>query len=88
MAHAQAVALSRKAHALTRAASTLRTRDGGRGVGLILADDSVAPWRMAGKDDNGGLGSDRAARRFCESLHGLGALRLMTDRPTFRLYGL
>jgi hypothetical protein len=85
--HADAVILARKAEALTVAAKTLRTRDEGRGLSLILTDDSVAPWRMAGKD-KGGLGSDRAARRLCESLHGMGALRLLTDRPTFRLYGL
>jgi hypothetical protein len=93
MAHAQAVVLSRKAEALADTANSLRTRDGGRGLALILADDSVAPWRMAGRGDKAGqgkkgLGSDRAARRLCESLHGLGALRLLTDRPTFRLYGL
>ncbi len=93
MAHGQAVDLARRAIALTVAASTLRTRDGGRGVGLILTDDSVAPWRMSGKGDKGGkgkagLGSDRAARRLCESLHAKGALRLLTERPTFRLYGL
>jgi Protein of unknown function (DUF1403) len=89
-AHAQAVTLSRKAEGLTVAANSLRTRDGGRGLALIVADDSVAPWRMAGKQGSyiAGLGSDRAARRLCESLHGMGALRLLTDRPTFRLYGL
>jgi Protein of unknown function (DUF1403) len=66
--YAQAVTLARKAYALTTAANTLRTRDGGRGLALILADDSVAPWRMvkesgAGKGGKGkeGLGSDRAA---------------------------
>ena len=92
-AHAQAVTLARKAEVLAAMADTLRTRDGGRGVGLILSDDSVAPWRMARKGDMGGqgkegLGSDRAARRLCESLQAMGALRLLTDRPTFRLYGL
>lgn len=93
--HAQAVTLARKAQALTTAAHGLRTRDGGSGVSLILSDDSVAPWRMVkesgpGKGGQGkeGLGSDRAARRLCESLHAKGALRLLTDRPTFRLYGL
>jgi Protein of unknown function (DUF1403) len=88
IAHAQAVTLARKAQALTAAAHGLRTRDEGRGLALILADDSVAPWRMVNRTGQGGLGSDRAARRLCESLHGLGALRLLTDRPTFRLYGL
>ena len=85
--------MARKAEGLTKAANSLRTRDGGRGLALILTDDSVAPWRMAGKVGKaglgqGGLGSDRAARRLCESLHAVGALRLLTDRPTFRLYGL
>ena len=84
-AHAEAATLARKAETLATAAASLRTRDEGRGLALVLADESVAPWRMAGRD---GLGSDRAARRFCESLHARGALRLLTDRPTFRLYGL
>jgi hypothetical protein len=89
-AHADAVTIARRAEALKAAAATLRTRDEGRGLALVLADDSVAPWRMAGKNAAGqeGMGSDRAARRFCDSLHGLGALRLLTDRPTFRLYAL
>jgi len=99
-AHALSVELARRAEALAAAAGGLRTRDGGAGLALILADDCVAPWRMAGTGKAGvgvtglggsaeqGLGSDRAARRFCESLHALGALRLLTDRPAFRLYGL
>lgn len=89
-AHALAVELSRRAERVTAAADGLRTRDGGAGLRLILSDDCVVPWRMAGhgKDATTGLGSDRAARRFCESLHAKGALKLLTDRPTFRLYGL
>ncbi len=94
-AHALAVDLARRAETLTAATDRLRTRDGGGGLRLILADDCVAPWRMAqpvadrpGRGESKGLGSDRAARRFCESLHAMGALRLLTDRPTFRLYGL
>jgi hypothetical protein len=92
-AHGLAVELARRADVVTLAAGTLRTRDGGGGLTLILGDDCVAPWRMTapgrGKGDaRQGLGSDRAARRFCESLHAMGALRLLTDRPTFRFYGL
>jgi hypothetical protein len=94
-AHASAVELARRAAIMTTAALKLRTRCGGSGLALILADDCVAPWRMAkesGADKGGqgkeGLGSDRAARRFCESLHAVGALRLLTERPSFRLYGL
>jgi len=83
--HAQAVTLARRAENLAVAAKNLRTRDEGRGLALVLADDAVAPWRMVGR---GGLGSDRAARRFCETLATQGALRLLTERPTFRLYGL
>lgn len=83
--HAQAVTLARRAESLAVAAQTLRTRDEGRGLALVLADDAVAPWRMVGRT---GFGSDRAARRFCETLAGQGALKLLTDRPTFRLYGL
>jgi Protein of unknown function (DUF1403) len=98
--HALALNLMRRAEMVTSAADKLRTRDGGDGLQLILADDCVAPWRMAqsrtGRASRAkeaglaqrGLGSDRAARRFCESLHRMGALRLLTDRPTFRLYGL
>ena len=84
-AHAEAVTLQRRAAVLTAAVGQLRTRASERGLALILADDAAAPWRMA---EPGGLGSDRAARRFCERLHQAGALRLLTDRPTFRLYGL
>ncbi len=95
-AHAEAVTLARKAEALADAFARLRARDGGEAaLRQVLSDDSVAPWRMAGSgkaEERGqgkdGLGSHRAARRFCEGLHAAGALRLLTDRPTFRLYGL
>lgn len=83
--HAQAVTLARRTEVLVLAAQKLRTRDEGRGLALVLTEDAVAPWRMVGR---AGFGSDRAARRFCESLAAQGALRLLTDRPTFRLYGL
>jgi hypothetical protein len=83
--HAEAVVLQRREAVLAAAVDRLRTRESVRGVAMILADDAVAPWRMVGPR---GMGSDRAARRFCETLAELGALRLLTDRPTFRLYGL
>lgn len=84
-AHAQAVNLHRQTAALAQALNGLRTREGNKGLALILSDDCVAPWRMVGKH---GLGSDRAARRFCERLVKEGVLRLLTQRPTFRIYGL
>lgn len=83
--HAQAVTLARRAEALALAANSLRTRDQGRGLAFVLADDAIAPWRMVGR---AGMGSDRAARRFCETLASQGVLKRLTDRPTFRLYGL
>lgn len=83
--HAQAVTLARRAKVLVLAAKNLRTRDEGRGLALVLADDAVAPWTMVGR---AGFASDRAARRFCETLAAQGALKRLTDRPTFRLYGL
>jgi Protein of unknown function (DUF1403) len=84
-AHALALPLARKAEALAAAAGTLRTREAANGLSLILADDAVAPWQMVGRNKHG---SDRAARRFCDSLQELGALRLLTDRAVFRLYGI
>lgn len=90
-AHAEAVTLSRRTETLVAAAGTLRTRDGDAGLALILDEDCVAPWRMATGEagsDRKSMSSDRAARRFCESLHVMGALRLLTPRATFRLYGL
>jgi hypothetical protein len=86
-AHAMALPISRKAEALAQAAETLRTRGSNHGLAQILADDCVAPWQMA-SGKGAGLGSDRAARRFCDRLLELGALRLLTPRPVFRLYGL
>jgi hypothetical protein len=84
-AHALARDIAARSARLTAAAATLRTRDQGRGLSLVLSDDSVAPWRMVGPQ---GFNSDRAARRFCESLHATGALRRLTDRATFRVYGV
>jgi Protein of unknown function (DUF1403) len=83
--HAEAIVLQRRSAVLAAAVDRLRTREAVHGIAMILADDAVAPWRMVGSR---GMGSDRAARRFCETLAGQGALRLLTDRPTFRLYGL
>jgi Protein of unknown function (DUF1403) len=84
-AYAEAAVLQRRAAVMTTAVDGLRTREAAHGIAMILADDAVAPWNMVGPR---GMGSDRAARRFCETLAGQGALRLVTERPTFRLYGL
>ena len=49
---------------------------------MFLACDAVAPKSLTS------LRSDRAARRFCDRLVELGAVRELTGRDTFRLYGL
>jgi|TARA_R100000322_G_scaffold170463_1_gene146253 hypothetical protein len=49
---------------------------------MFLNRGSVAPTVLAP------LRSDRAARRFCDRLVELGAVRELTGRDTFRLYGV
>ena len=51
-------------------------------VDALLADDAVAPAGHVG-----GM-SDRARRRLFDRLVSLGAVRELTGRATFRLYGL
>ena len=49
---------------------------------MFLTWDSLAPSALTS------LNSDRAARRFCDRLVELGAVRELTGRDTFRLYGV
>jgi hypothetical protein len=81
-AHARAIELMRRADRLGSITAQVRTRNREQGLALLLADDVVAPASLCG------LGSDRAARRFCERLAELGGIRELTGRATFRLYGL
>ena len=85
--HGQAIELERRAARLTAAAATLRAKGAERGVAALLADDVVSAGDLC-RPVSAQLGSDRAARRFLDRLVALGALREMTRRPTFRLYGL
>jgi len=62
----------------------LRAKRASRVVELLLAEDCVAPSRAA---KIAGL-SDRGARRLFDRLVDLGAVREMSGRPSFRLYGL
>jgi hypothetical protein len=66
-------------------AGTLRSKGGAAGLRALLADDAIAARALT---ELGGLGSERAARRFLERLVALGAARELTGRPLFRLYGL
>jgi len=64
----------------------LRAKGAARAVDLFLSRDALAPTALA--NEMLGRLSDRAARRLCDRLVDLGALRELTGRATFRLYGL
>jgi len=78
----QAADLARRAARLKAAAPKLRAKGAGEAVDMFLARDAVAPSTLTS------LSSDRAARRFCDRLVELGAVRELTGRDTFRLYGI
>jgi len=74
--------LERRAVRITDVAPTLRSRRTDRAVAMFLACDCVAPAGLAAHM------SGRAARRICDRLLDLGAVRELTGRVSFRLYGL
>jgi Fic family protein len=53
-------------------------------IQLLLGDDAVAPATAA----KAAKLSDRASRRLFDRLVELGAVRELSGRPSFRLYGL
>ncbi|MCP1169857.1 DUF1403 family protein, partial [Limimaricola sp. ASW11-118] len=63
-------------------APKLRAKGADAAVEVFLAQDALAPTALTH------LMSDRAARRLCDRLVALGALRELTGRDSFRLYGL
>jgi hypothetical protein len=69
---------------LLAVAPKLRAKGAARAIALVLSDDAVSPARAATMS---GL-SDRAARRLFERLVALGAVRELSGRANFRLYGL
>ncbi len=83
-AHHLAGQISRRADTLLAVAPQLRARKSDQIVAMLLADDCLAPT-PAGR--RAGL-SDRAARRLFERLVELKAVREISGRPSFRLYGL
>ena len=83
-AYALAGELSRRSETLLRVAPKLRAKKAARVVDLLLADDCVSPARAA---KTAGL-SDRASRRLFDRLIELGAVRELSGRANFRLYGL
>jgi Fic family protein len=83
-AYALAGELSRRSEILLSVAPKLRAKQAARVVDLLLSDDSVSASRAA---KTAGL-SDRAARRVFDRLVELGAVRELSGRAKFRLYGL
>jgi hypothetical protein len=83
-AFALAGELSRRSQALLASKPILRAKGAGRVVELLLDDDAVSPARAA----KVARLSDRAARRLFDRLVALSAVRELSGRPNFRLYGL
>ena len=78
----EAADLARRAARLKEVAPKLRAQGSDEAVALFLNRDAVAPTALTS------LRSDRAARRCCDRLVELGAVRELTGRDTFRLYGI
>lgn len=76
----QAVDLARRAAHLKTVAPKLRAKGAGDAVEMFLTRDAVAPSALPLPD--------RSARRLCDRLVDLGAVRELTGRNTFRLYGV
>tara|TARA_R100000935_G_scaffold24464_2_gene44010 strand:+ start:1315 stop:2199 length:885 start_codon:yes stop_codon:yes gene_type:complete len=72
--------LARRAAKLSAVAPKLRAKGAGEAVEIFLTRDAVAPSALPLPD--------RAARRLCDRLVELGAVRELTGRDTFRLYGV
>lgn len=74
--------LMRGAGRLRAVAPKLRAKGAGQAVEMFLTCDAIAAAGLVP------LLSDRAARRLCDRLVALGAVRELTGRDTFRLYGV
>ena len=72
--------LARRAAHLKTVAPKLRAKGAGNAVEMFLTRDAMAPSALPLPD--------RAARRLCDRLVDLGAVRELTGRDTFRLYGV
>ena len=72
--------LARRAAHLKAVAPKLRAKGAGGAVEMFLTRDAVAPSALPLPN--------RAARRLCDRLVELGAVRELTGRDTFRLYGV
>ena len=75
--------LARRAEKLREAAPKLRAKGAGAALRALLDEDC-----LAASSEIGGQISERGARRLFDRLVALGAIRELTGRATFRLYGL
>lgn len=74
--------IARRARRLKVVAPKLRAKASGDVVNLFLRQDAVTPAMLRA------FMSDRAARRICDRLFDLGAVRELSGRDSFRIYGL
>lgn len=72
--------LARRAAHLKAVAPKLRAKKAGKAIEIFLTRDAIAPAALPLPD--------RAARRLCDRLVDLGAIRELTGRDTSRLYGV
>lgn len=89
-AHRLAADLTSRAEVLRSVAPKLRAKGSDQAVALFLAEDAVAPSGMLSPHIQGTRTpmTARAARRLCDRLVELGAIKELTGRRTFRLYGV
>jgi hypothetical protein len=76
--------LARRSNILIAIAPKLRSKPAAKVVDLLLSQDCLSPAEAARQAPM----TDRAARRLFDRLLALGAVRELSGRPTFRLYGL
>ncbi len=82
--------LARRVQRLREVAPKLRAKGSGAAVALFLREDAVLPSLMLSPKILGTniAMTDRAARRLCDRLVELGAVRELSGRSAFRLYGV
>jgi Protein of unknown function (DUF1403) len=76
--------LARRSKTLVAVTPKLRSKPAAKIVELLLSQDCVSPAEAARQAPM----TDRAARRLFDRLLALGAVRELSGRPSFRLYGL
>ena len=82
--------LTRRASHLAAIAPKLRAKPSAQALGLFLTEDALSPTIALSPQirHTATPMTDRAARRLCDRLCTLGAIRELTGRSAFRLYGL